>query len=109
MDLNNIYIDDSPKEVKLEYKGVDIIIKVKPISWSRKNEILSECFSLDGMKFNFNLYIKTILSEMIVEAPWGVTNQIFLSKITPDFGAMLEKLVPKAFDEGTSTSFFVKE
>ena len=109
MDLANIYIETAPKEVTLEYKGVEIPIKVRPISWSRKNEILSDCFTLDGMKFNFNKYIKSILSEMIVEAPWGTTDQIFLAKINPEFGAMLEKLVPKAFDEGSSASFFVKE
>jgi hypothetical protein len=109
MDLTNIYIDTALREIKLDFKGVEIPIKVKPISWARKNEILSDCFSLDGMKFNFGRYIKSILSEMIVEAPWGPTDQVFLAKINPEFGAVLEKLVPKAFEEGSSASFFAKE
>ena len=109
MDINTIYIESALKEIKLEYRGEEILIKVKPISWSKKNQILSDCFALDGMKFNFDKYIKGMLGEMIAEAPWGETNQVFLNKINPEFGAILEKLVPKAFDEGLSVDFFDKK
>jgi len=108
MDINNIYIENAPKEIKIEYRGTEIPIKVRPLSWSKKNQILSDCFSIDGMKFNFDKYIKGMLTELIVEAPWGETNQIFLNRINPEFGAVLEKLVPKAFDEGLSVDFFDK-
>lgn len=112
MDINNIYISEELKEITLDYKGVEIKIKVRPLSWSKKNQILSNCFTYgtdSQMKFNFDKYIKEMLYEMIVEAPWGKTDHIFLSKINPEFGSILEKLVPKAFEEGATTDFFVKD
>jgi hypothetical protein len=112
MDINDIYISEGLKEIDLTYKTAEIKLKVKQLSWSKKNQILSACFTYGAdsqMKFNFDKYIKDMLCEMIVEAPWGQTNHIFLSKISPEFGAMLEKLVPKAFEEGATNDFFVKE
>jgi len=117
MDLSDIYIVDEVKEVILPYrtkdgKDVEISIKVKPISWSRKNQILTKCFTYnqDGtIKFNFDRYTKDMLSEMIAEAPWGKTDEVFLNNIKPEFGSKLEKLVPKAFEELENPNFFVKE
>lgn len=117
MDLSNIYVVDEVKEVAFPYKAkdgtdIEITIKVKPISWSRKNQILTKCFTYnqDGsIKFNFDRYTKDMLEEMIVEAPWGKTDDIFLSRIKPEFGSKLEKLVPKAFEEMENPNFFVKE
>lgn len=117
MDLSEIYIVDEVKEVKLPYTSksgekIEIVIKVKPMTWSRKNQILTKCFTYnqDGsIKFNFDRYTKDVLSEMIVEAPWGKTDEVFLNNIRPDFGSKLEKLVPKAFEELSNPNFFVKE
>jgi len=112
MNINDIYISEELKTVDLKYKTAEITLKVRQLSWSKKNQILSACFTYGAdsqMKFNFDKYIKDMLCEMIVEAPWGQTNHIFLSKISPDFGAMLEKLVPKAFEEGVTNDFFALE
>ena len=112
MNINDIYISEELKTVELKYKTAEIALKVKQLSWSRKNQILSACFTYGAdsrMKFNFDKYIKDMLCEMIVEAPWGQTTHIFLSKISPEFGSLLEKLVPKAFEEGATNDFFVKE
>lgn len=112
MDINDIYISEGLKEIDLTYKTAEIKLKVRQLSWSKKNQILSACFTYgtdSQMKFNFDKYIKDMLCEMIVEAPWGQTNHIFLSKISPEFGAMLEKLVPKAFEEGVTNDFFAQE
>lgn len=112
MDIENIYLDDNLKEIEVEYNNVLIKIKIKNMSWSKKNQILTECFiyNTDGnIKFNFDKYMKRMLQEMIVEAPWGPTNEIFLNRIKPDFGSKLEKLVPKAFEEMENSNFFVKE
>jgi len=110
-ELDKIYVSDTTKEIDLEFEGVKISIEIKPLSWSRKNQILSGCFTYGNdsqMKFNFDKYIKDMLCAMIVKAPWGETTHIFLSKIKPEFGAMLEKLVPRAFEEGVTGDFFVK-
>ena len=52
--------------------------------------------------------MKESLSRMIVNAPWGKTDNIFFAQLNKDFGAMLEKMVPKAFEEAQMTDFFVK-
>ena len=111
-DINDIFLKEDISEIVLNYRGAEIKVKTKPISWSRKNQILTKCFSYaqDGnMQFDFDRYMKEVLVETIVEAPWGKTDHIFLSRIKPDFGSMLEKLVPKAFEEMDSSNFFVKE
>jgi hypothetical protein len=112
MGLEDIYISEELKEVKLQYKTAEITLKLRPLTWSKKNQILSNCFTYEQngqMRFNFDKYSKDMLCEMIVEAPWGKTDHIFLTKISADFGSMLEKLVPRAFEEGATNDFFVKE
>jgi hypothetical protein len=113
MDINDIFVKEDVQEVWLDYREQKIgPIKVRSLSWSRKNQILTNCFTYgqDGqMKFNFDKYMKDMLSEIIIEAPWGKTDQIFLSRIKPDFGTTLEKLVPKAFEEIANADFFARE
>ena len=110
-DTNDIFLKDDITETTLNYHGAEIKIKTKAITWSKKNQILTRCFSYNqdsSMQFDFDKYMKEVLTEIIVEAPWGPTNQIFLNRIKPDFGSMLEKLVPKAFEEMSNSDFFVK-
>lgn len=105
----NIFTSNADKEVVLTFEGKEIRIKVRELSWSEKNTILSQCFTYNSdssVSFNLDKYMKLVLSRIIVSAPWGETNQIFLTKIKPAFGAMLEKLVPKAFEEGEVPDFF---
>jgi hypothetical protein len=110
-DINDIFLKEDITDNVLQYHGVEIKVKTKPVTWSRKNQILTKCFSYaqDGsMQFDFDKYMKEVLIETIISADWGKTDHIFLSRIKPDFGAMLEKLVPKAFEEMDSTNFFGK-
>ena len=112
MELDNVFVKEDVQKVPLEYQGKTIDISIRGISWSKKNQILTKCFTYDQsgqMKFDFDKYMKEMLVEIIVEAPWGKTDQIFLNKIKPDFGTLLEKLVPKAFEEMSNVDFFVKE
>jgi len=105
-----VFQDSEVKDISLEYKGVLIPIKVRDLSWSERNQILGKCFNYqtDGnISFDFDKYMKESLSKMIVKAPWGETNSIFFAKISKDFGAMLEKMVPKAFEEAQMPDFFV--
>jgi hypothetical protein len=109
MDLNKLFSEEGTKETVLNFEGEDLCIKIRPLSWSKKNQILSRCFSYSQsgeVAFNFDRYLKEMLCEMIVEAPWGETNHIFLTRIKPEFGAILEKLVPKAFQEIKEQNFF---
>ena len=93
---------DEQKDLVLEYKGIKLSIKVRDLSWSERNQILGKCFiyQTDGnISFDFDKYMKESLSKMIISAPWGKTDAIFFAQVNKDFGAMLEKIVPKAFEE----------
>jgi len=111
-EIDVIFTTEEQKEVTLEFKGIKIPIVIRKLGWSEKNKILAKCFTYqqDGtISFEFDRYTREMLKRCVVKAPWGETNEIFLSRIDADFGAMLEKLVPRAFEEGKNTNFFDKE
>ena len=90
------------RKVIIEETGDEFEVSIKPLSWARRNQIVSKCLELsrDGNKqtFNGDLYIRECLKEMIVEAPWGRTSEAFLVSIDSRLGAALEALVPSAAD-----------
>tara|TARA_Y100000310_G_scaffold268861_1_gene281738 strand:+ start:4127 stop:4558 length:432 start_codon:yes stop_codon:yes gene_type:complete len=82
-----------------------ITLKVKHLPWSRRNQIMTKSVSwTENGQTNFDgdFYVRECLKEMIVEAPWGKTNDIFLIRVGDVLGNALETLVPKAFDRGDS-------
>lgn len=82
--------------------GDEIEVEIKPIPWSKRNKIISECLKWqDGGQVDFDgdKYVKSCLSTMVVKAPWGVTDEKFLSSIDGRLGSVLEELVPKAFGD----------
>jgi hypothetical protein len=90
-------MDQSVKEVEFEYRGKKVVLKVKPMTWSKKNQIISQAtaYSKEGEgKFNLDFYNKECLKYMIIEAPWGETNNIFLSQIDDELGDKLQQIVP---------------
>lgn len=94
------------REVKIADTGDSFEVKVKPLSWARRNQILSKSvkFGTDGnTSFDGDVYVRMCLREMVVEAPWGKTTETFLLSIDDRLGTALEDIVPKAFnadDEG---------
>lgn len=88
--------DMAEKEVAIKYKGEEVMLTIRPITWSKKNQILSKCFSFGkaGNSFDLDMYNKECLMYMIVKAPWGTTDKIFLTSIGPELGAALQELVP---------------
>tara|TARA_R110000824_G_scaffold78596_4_gene198300 strand:- start:4588 stop:4968 length:381 start_codon:yes stop_codon:yes gene_type:complete len=94
------------KTIKIEATGDEFTIKIKPVSWSRRNKIMSESveFSSGGEQtaFDGDKFMRACLREMIVEAPWGRTTESFLLSIDSRLGSALEKLVPNMTgDEGS--------
>ena len=82
--------------------GDEIEVEIRPIPWSKRNKIISECLKWqDGGQVDFDgdRYVKACLSSMVVKAPWGATDEKFLSAIDARLGGVLEELVPKAFGE----------
>ena len=87
--------------VKIEGTDEEFTVKVKPLSWSKKNQLVSRYvkWSEDGVSsFDGDGYVRECLKEMIVESPWGKTTETFLISIDNRLGSALESLVPSAFD-----------
>jgi hypothetical protein len=87
--------------VKIEGTDEEFTVKIKPLSWSKKNQLVSRYvkWAEDGVSsFDGDGYVRECLKEMIVEAPWGKTTETFLISIDNRLGSALEALVPSAFD-----------
>ena len=87
--------------VKIEGTDEEFTVKVKPLSWSKKNQLVSRYvkWSEEGVSsFDGDGYVRECLKEMIVESPWGKTTETFLISIDNRLGSALEELVPSAFD-----------
>lgn len=111
-ELDIIFSKSEPREETLTYKGIEFKLKTRELSWSERNQILSKSmvYEKDGvMSLNVDKYMKETLKKIIIEAPWGKTDEIFFTNINPTFGSMLEKLVPKSFVEPDVSTFFGKE
>ena len=89
------------KKIVIPETGDEINVTLKPMSWSRRNKVVSKCLKIDGggnNSFDGDYYMKECLKEMIVTAPWGSTTESFLVTIDERLGKALESIVPQAFD-----------
>ena len=87
--------------------GDEVEIQLKPIPWSKRNKIISECLKWQDsgqVDFDGDKYVKSCLTSMVVKAPWGVTDDKFLSSIDSRLGGVLEELVPKAFGDDQASN-----
>lgn len=101
-ELSKYTIGTDPKKVivKIEETGDEFEVTVKPLSWAKRNQILSKSLTWDGSgntAFDGDTYVRSCLKEMLVDAPWGRTTETFLISIDARLGAALEALVPQAF------------
>lgn len=102
-------MEQSEKEMAFTYKGEDVTVTVKPMTWSKKNQILSQCMSYSSegeARFNLDNYNKECLTFMIVKAPWGKTDRIFLTQIDDELGGQLQALIPGPFEGGEQDQNF---
>ena len=87
--------------------GDEVEVEIKPIPWSKRNKIISECHKWQDsgqVDFDGDKYVKSCLTSMVVKAPWGVTDDKFLSSIDSRLGGVLEELVPKAFGDDQASN-----
>jgi len=99
-DLAKYQIKSDPSEVTVDIPetGDSFNVTVKPLSWSKQNQLLSNSVVIgkNGVtSFDGDAYVKAYLKEYIVKAPWGPTNEAFLVSIDSRLGKALENLVPK--------------
>lgn len=111
-DPKKFLISTEAREVRLKIGDAELPLRIRNLSWSRRNQIVSQCLKWDSTgntAFDADAYVKECLKAMIVEAPWGITNDIFLAQVGGELGAALESLVPKAFSQGTISIEEVKK
>lgn len=100
--------------VTIAETGDEFEVTIKQLSWSKRNQLISKClnWSTSGMtSFDGDLYVRECLKEMIIDAPWGRTNEAFLLTIDERLGNALEGIVPKAFgqDEDSPSADAIKK
>ena len=103
-DFNKYKIANRTVQRTLEVEGAEFSVTVKPLSWAKRNHILSNAMTWDtdgATKFDGDIYVRECLKEMIVDAPWGKTTELFLISIDERLGNALETLVPSAFGSDT--------
>ena len=80
----------------------ELDLRVKNLSWMRINQIRSESYiinqSTQMSQFSVSNYTSAMLKELVVDAPWGETTDIFLTTIGPELGAALTTLLPNIDD-----------
>ena len=84
----------------LQLDGAEFKVTVKPLSWSKRNQILSKAMTWTtdgGSRFDGDTYVRECLKEMVLDAPWGKTTELFLMSIDDRLGGVLETIVPQAF------------
>jgi hypothetical protein len=82
----------------------ELILGVKDLGYVAKNKLVSSCYTYTGgtVGFDMDSYMRETLKVMIVEAPWGATNDMFLMSIDQHLGKALENIIPSAFEAGTA-------
>ena len=111
-DVNKYKIVEDNQIYTVKINDDEFDVTVKPVTWQLKNELIAKCMKFDqdgNSSFDGGTYIKEVLKAIIVEAPWGKTDNKFLDSINSDLGAALERLVPSAFDTNFNEVDVVKK
>lgn len=94
----NQVLDPTGQCTRHDGKVEPIEIQVVDMSWARLNQVRAQCAvfnsKTNSSHFDVQTYNNTCLQEMIVEAPWGETNTMFLLQVGNELGSALEKIVP---------------
>ena len=94
------------RTLTIDETGEVFNIKVKPLTWARRNQIMSKSITWGASgqtAFDGDVFVRACLRDMIVQAPWGRTTESFLLSIDARLGAALETLVPNV-GEGAEDS-----
>lgn len=113
-DVSKYQIDNSIEEktLTIEETKEDFKIKIKPLSWARRNQIMSKCITWQSSgetSFDGDAFVRSCLRDMIVEAPWGRTTESFLLSIDARLGAALETLVPNVGESSEDSADEIKK
>ena len=106
-DVSKYMVSNQIEEREVVLTEDTFTVKVKELSWSRKNQLVAKAMAFggqtEGMSFDADYYVKECLKAMIVEAPWGKTTDVFLIGINDELGKALETIVPRAFGDAVDS------
>ena len=95
-DLSKYQVSDGTITKVIEVGEDSFEVRVKELSWFQRNTLMSKCMQIKGnaeSSFDGALYVREVLKQIIVEAPWGKTTDLFLTSINNELGQALETLV----------------
>ena len=95
-DLSKYQISDKSVTKVIDLGDDSFEVRVKELSWFQRNTLMSRCMQIKGnaeSTFDGALFVREVLKEIIVEAPWGKTTDLFLISIDSRLGQALETLV----------------
>ncbi len=95
-DLSKYQVSDGTVVKVIELGEDSFEVRVKELSWFQRNTLMSKCMQIKGnaeSSFDGALYVREVLKQIIVEAPWGKTTDLFLTSINNELGQALETLV----------------
>ena len=134
-DYKKYLIDKTPKEISLAIAFCDncgknglnsectdhcsncpddekVELTTRTLGATRREAILTSYLSWDNdgnSSFSVDQYTKECLTEIIVNAPWGKTTELFFTMLGDELYEALKTLVPKPFTAGTSKVSVVKK
>jgi hypothetical protein len=94
--LSKYQISDKSVSKVVDLGDDSFEVRVKELSWFQRNTLMSRCMQIKGNSestFDGALFVREVLKEIIVEAPWGKTTDLFLTSIDSRLGQALETLV----------------
>ncbi len=94
--LSKYQISDTSVTRVIDLGDDSFEVRVKELSWFQRNTLMSRCMQIKGNSestFDGALFVREVLKEIIVEAPWGKTTDLFLTSIDSRLGQALETLV----------------
>lgn len=107
-------VSREPREVSIDVEGEEFKLKIRDIPRSKKNQIISLSVKYDSegnTHFDGDYYLRECLKYMIVDAPWGGTDDRFLlqlkdvdNNVSNPLADALETLVPVAFKKKNDSS-----
>lgn len=110
IDKYKIKTENQSFTIKIKDDEFDVV--VRSMTWKSKNDLVAKCMTFESTgasSFDSGKYVKEVLKYIIVEAPWGETNDEFLDSINSELGAALEQLVPSAMDTNLSDVDVIKK
>lgn len=98
-DYTKYQVQRGGEEVLVLVGGEELKLTIRKLPWARKNQIVSQCMSWDDSgksHFDTDMYVRECLKYMVISAPWGETNDLFLLSIDDILGRALQTIVPQA-------------